>query len=248
MDAAARPTDSAPAFHAEDVDQVADYRSVSVLALLSLLIGLTSPLILVSRLFLILPLLGAALSLIALRRIATSSELLAGRWAATAGLALCVACGIAAFSRDGVTRYMRTTQAEEFGREWLLMLASNETEQAFRMTVEGARPAAPREPGMPPAATTPYDQFMNDPLVQEISTAGANANVAFLETQEYSVPSRRDFIVRQRFQITPYGDAGNSDSSTVIEAVVTLQRSRFPGQRQPRWLVVKFEAPSATAN
>ncbi len=246
MDATARPTDSAPAFHAEDVDQVADYRSVSVLAILSLLIGLASPLVLLSRLFLVLPLLGAAFSLIALRRVATSSELLAGRWAATAGLALCVACGIAALSRDGVTRYLRTTQAAEFGRKWLTTLAANETEQAFRMTVEGTRPPAQPEPGTPPSATSPYDEFMKDPLVQQISTAGATAKVARLETQEYSELSRRDVLVRQRFRITPQGEADKSGSTDAIEADLTLQRSRFPGRREPLWLIAKFESPAVS--
>src|SRR5688572_8269686 len=79
-----------PAIHAEDLDQVANYRSMSGLAIVSLLLGLLAPVCFAAPVFLAIPLFGTALSLFALRRIAASEGALAGKWAATAGLALCV--------------------------------------------------------------------------------------------------------------------------------------------------------------
>jgi hypothetical protein len=240
LDTATRPS-AAPAFNADDVNNVAEYRSLSVLAIISLLIGLASPLCLLTPVFLMLPLFGAAISLLALRRIAVSEGRLAGRWAATIGLALCVASGASAVSRDAVVRYVRTSRAEEFGRGWLAKLVAKETEQAFKMTVDGTRPQAPPEPGMPAPESTPYEQFMDNPFVKAVLAAGKNATVESWETQEYAAQSQKDYYVRQRFRVTPQGDSGKAGATNAIEAILTLQRSRFRGESNSRWLVAAFQ-------
>jgi len=240
VDIATRPS-AAPAFNTDDVDQVADYRSLSVLAIISLLIGLASPLCLLTPVFMLLPLFGAALALVALRRIAVSEGRLAGRWAATAGLALCIACGASAVSRNTVARYMRTSRAEEFGRSWLTKLVSNESEQAFKLTLEGMRPPPPPEPGMPTPASTPYEEFTANPLVQAITAAGKDAKIECLGTQEYTAQSQNDYSVRQKFRVTPQGDSRKTGSAAAIEANLTLQRSHFRGDRNSHWMVAAFQ-------
>ncbi len=161
-------TVSAPVFHTDDPEQASGYRTLSVLAIISLIFGLASPLSLGGPLLKAIPLFGIAVSLLALRRIAISGGVLAGRWAALAGLMLCVAFAVIPFSRDVVERSIRTHQAEEFGRRWIDLLASGKLEQAFHLTVDGTRPAPKPEPGAPPPKTTPYQDFLNQPIIKEL--------------------------------------------------------------------------------
>ena len=246
MDTATRPS-AVPAFNADDVNNVADYRSLSVLAIISLLIGLASPLCLLAPVFLLLPLFGVAISLLALRGIAVSGGRLAGRWAATVGLALCVASAASAVSRNTVVRYVRTSRAQEFGHSWLTKLVAKETEQAFKMTVDGTRPPPALEPGMPAPTSTPYELFMNNPFVQAALAAGETATVESLETQEYAAQTQKDFYVRQKFRITPQSDSGKAGATNAIEATLTLQRSHFRGENNSRWLVAAFQLAGETA-
>jgi hypothetical protein len=235
-----------PAFHADDVDQVAEYRTVSVLAIISLLFGLASPLCLLSRLLLIIPLLGAVISVLALRRIAASG-MLTGRGAAVTGLVLCIACGAATLSRDTVTRHLRTAQAEEFGRSWLRLVAAGDTDQAFRLTVDGARPPAPAEPGAPPPTTTPRDEFLKNELVKKISAAGPDAEIELLGTPQYAAYSSRHHVVNQRFLVSPKGSANGAESPEAIESELKLERARFAGERGTRWLVSGYAPNPATS-
>jgi hypothetical protein len=216
-----------------------------VLALFGLLIGLASLLILVSKVFLLLPLVGAAISLLALRRISFSEGRLAGRWAAIIGLALCVASGATAITRDAVVRSMRTSQAEQFAHDWLTLVASNDTDQAFKTTYEGARPLTPPDPGMPPPEKTPYETFLSDPLIQKIVAAGKDAKIQLVNTLEFVPQTRQNVVVRQQFAITPAGDAAKVGSTDPIAAFLTLQRSHFRGVSDSRWLVIRFDPTDA---
>jgi hypothetical protein len=236
-------TSPPPAFHSDDVENVANYRSLSVLALISLMLGLLSTLSLVFPLFLGVVLLGLIFSLLALRQISLSEGRLAGRWAAVLGLILCVTCGVATMSRSAAIRHLRTSQAEEFGRNWLSVLAANKTTQAFRGTVEGNQPPPMAEPGMPPRTTTPYEDFSNNGLIKKIAAAGEGAKIDYAGTYEYLAQSRRDYYLRQRYVITPQPDT--NAGSEPIRVNLAVQRSRLRGDPRPRWLISRFEPTDA---
>jgi hypothetical protein len=236
VETSAQPT-SPPAFHSDDVEHVANYQSLSVAALISLLIGLASPLAILSKVFLFVPLCGLALSLLALRRISLSEGRLAGRWAALVGLVLCAVSAATAITRDSVAHHMRANQAQQFATHWLSILAANDTDQAFKMTYQGARPLPPSEPGAPPVEQSPYEKFLSDPLIKKITAAGKQAKIEFVKTLEFSARTRREAIVRQLFRIVP---AGGSPKDA-IDAYITVQRSHFRGERDIGWLVVRYE-------
>ena len=245
METVTRLPVSDQAFHADDTEPVAEYRTVSALAIVSLLFGLASPLCLAWPLLLVIPLVGAAVSIFALRRIDTSDGALAGRWAATAALALCVFSGTAAVTRDLGTRYVRTRQAEKLGREWIELLLAGETEKAFQLSVAGNRREPPMpEPGMPAPTGTPYELFLDDPVVSALTKAGAQSETQLAETLIYEPQPRRQFIIQQKFVIAPHAQADKSHQHP-IEVILTLQRSHLAGERQPRWLVRSYEAPQA---
>src|SRR4051794_40807962 len=98
---------SSAAFHSDDTDEAIQYRSVSALALVSLVFGLLSPLSFGMPLLIVIPLFGIGVSIVALRRIAASEGALTGSWAAIVGLFLCIAFALAPFSRDAVVRWTR---------------------------------------------------------------------------------------------------------------------------------------------
>ncbi len=230
-----------PAFHADDTLEVADYRTVSALAIVSLLFGLASPLCIAWPLFMAIALVGAALSAIAIARIDASDGALAGRWAATAGLVLCVLSGTGAVSHDLVMRTIRSSQAEAFGGEWIELLLAGNTEEAFQLTVAANRHLPPREPGTPAPTETPYDHFLESPIVTELTAAGGDFDIRLEETLSYERQPRRQFVIQQKFNVVPRGEAAEQKRN---EVVLTLQRSRLAGERLSRWLVVSYARDS----
>lgn len=241
-------TTVAPAFHSDDVENVAAYRSLSVLSILSLIVGLLSWLCLFFPLFLGLAGFGVILSLLALRRIDASEGQLAGRWAAMAGLVLCVTFAAAAFARGAVTRYLRTSHAESATREFLDLVTANDTELAFKKTLQGNQAPPPPAPGEPAPTTTPYETFLNDPLIKKLVAAGKDAEIQYDGTLEYTAQSGNSFYLRQRYSVTPQSDSPNAGEAEPIDVAITIQRSRLRGDSNPRWLIIRFEKADAAAN
>jgi hypothetical protein len=199
--------------------------------------------------FLSIPLFGAALSLFALRRIAESDGALAGRWAAASGLALCVASAVASMSHVQATRYLLTSQAKQFGREWLGLLVSGDVQDAFNLTVESTR-IEPSEPpanlpgGAPPEP--PYPRFVKNPLIQALASTGTGADIRFGGTLVYDRRPDGECVVQQRFDVTRAAAATNVHPANgePVEVVLTLQRSRLSSDARVRWLVLGYGPPN----
>jgi hypothetical protein len=238
----AAPPSRHPAFHAEDLEQIAGYRTLSGLAIVGLLFGLAAPLCFAAPLLMIIPLVGAAVSLAALRRIADSDGALAGKWAGTIGLGLCVASAVATISNTQVARYLYSRQAREFGRQWIGLVLSGQLEHAFGLTVEGVRPPPQPEPGAPTPSQTPYESFSSRALVRSLVAAGESADVRFLGTLSTELQPYRQSVVKQEFEVTPNSSAATSGKSVKpVTATLTLHRSRMPGESSLRWLVEAYE-------
>ena len=226
-------TASTPAFHDDDSEQTSNYRSLSVLAIISLVFGIASPLVLWGPLLMAIPLLGIAISLLALRNIATSGGALAGRWAAITGLALCIASVVTPHSRDFVQRWLRAGDSEKAGRHWLTLLAEGNTEEAMRLTIDGNRGQAPAEPGAPPPKETPYQRFQNEPVVKAVTAMGAGAEITFEETLDYVPVSYRNVTLRQRFRV--------KSASSEARVILAIQRAQLRGENMSRWLIARYE-------
>src|SRR4051812_27213789 len=181
---------SAPVFHGNDPEQTTEYRTLSVLAIISLIMGLAAPLAVAAPFLLAIPLFGIAVSLVALRRIDVSGGVLAGRWAATIGLVLCVASAVLPVSHDLIQRAIRVHQAETFGRDWVAMVTSGNLKQAYLLTVEATRPVPPAEPNTPPKAS-PYEAFIAQPLIRAVQAAGPDAEIRIRDTVDYQAATYR---------------------------------------------------------
>src|SRR3954470_14191493 len=112
------------AFHADDLEQASGYRTLSVPAIIGLVLGLASPLCFGAPLLFVIPIAGVALSLFALVRIGASDGALAGWWPAAAGLALSTAMWVAPSARGYVLKRVRTEQATEFATSWLHLVTA----------------------------------------------------------------------------------------------------------------------------
>ena len=232
---------SAPAFHADDLEETTNYRSLSVLAIIGLLFGLASPLCFGAPLLMIIPIIGIVISILALRQIAASDGTLAGTWAAATGLILCVAFAVAPFTRSYVLQTMRTQQADVFARQWLSEMVAGKTEQAYRLTTDSLRRPAPQEPGDNTPRPDPYTTFLDLPLVKALTAAGPDAEFRPEQPVSYDAQSFHRVYVRQRYRITP--KAGDANAQPLV-VDVTTQRAKLPGEDASRWLVQSFDDPN----
>ena len=236
----------APAFHDDDPEQTIRYRSLSVLAIVGLVFGLASPLSFGAPLLMAIPVFGAAISWLALRRIAASEGALAGRWAAVTGLALCVVFGVAPISREWVIESLRSRQAVSFARDWLDLMRSGKTKQAFGLTIDSQRRPPPPEPGMP-KQPDPYDKFVGTPVVKDLVAAGPDSQVRFEGTVGYEPKAFPHVYIRQRYEILP--PASKTDAHPV-DLLLTLERLKLPAEGRARWMIFAIDdakKPTATA-
>lgn len=223
-----------PAFHADDSEQTTEYRTLSVLAIISLIFGLASPLCFGAPLLMAIPLIGIAVSILALRRIAAGEGALAGRWMAVTGLILCVGLAVAPITRVYAIRLLRTHQAEEFAQRWINMVVSGHTQQAFRLTIDSARGPAPAEPGAKTPPTNPYDTFMGLPLIKALAAAGADADIRFNGTESYDRQSFPRVLVGQRYEVIPRSTKSDAHP---VDLLLTVQRAKLPAEGRARWLM-----------
>jgi hypothetical protein len=119
----------------QPADQV-QYRSVSGLAVLALLLGILSVIALAHPGAWIMPLPAIVCSLWALRRIQRQPDELLGRKAALIGLVLALGFGTWAPSRYYCDRWLLNRQAREFIEQWFQFVFQGELEVAHQATLD----------------------------------------------------------------------------------------------------------------
>lgn len=222
-----------------------EYRTLSVLAIVSLVLGLASPLCLLAPLLLAIAYFGAATSIVALRRIASSGGLLAGRGVALAALALSVASLGAFYGRDLATRQLLTHQAKTVALQWFELLQTGQAEQALELTVRRA-PAAPQaEPGeaadKSDTESIALANFRENPLVRNLSTVGKRAAVRWSRNLSLEAEPHGLGTVEQLYSVTSV-----DPKQAAFEARLTLQRARKTGRDRPTWLITDYGLAGAS--
>jgi hypothetical protein len=170
----------------QDAD-IAQYRVLSVSAVLSLLLGVSSALGLVSPLFWIVPVAGVALGLLALGRIARNAPALTGRKAAILGLFLSVLFGASGVMDWCSYRWMLRTEARRFAGTWFQLLADDEPEKAFQLTVHPPHRAKLDAPlwefyRKEPRSRRDLEKYVKDPLVRTLLALGSKATARYYDT------------------------------------------------------------------
>jgi len=172
-----------------DADEWGQYRSLSSLAVVAFLLGISSVLTFVSPLMVVVPLAAVATALLALKGIAASEGGLSGAKLARYGLVLAIVCGVAAFARVKVRDVLLQRQAASVARLWLSLAAEGDAESMLelmsREAVEKLSPAV--EPGQPLpffAKILSSALIRHDPLVLALSELQGGADPFRLKLEE----------------------------------------------------------------
>lgn len=123
-----------------EATEVSGYRPVSSLAVAALIVGCMSALALVSPVFWVVPLVGAALALVAVRDVTGSGVAKAGGLAAVAGLALSLGFGAQAVTAAATARWLAAARAEAAAGFWLDALCDGRVDDARSMCGPDAAP------------------------------------------------------------------------------------------------------------
>jgi hypothetical protein len=226
---------SSSAFHVnDDPEQASGYRSLSIPAILGLVLGICSPLCFGAPLLFVIPIAGIAFSLFALLRIDASDGALAGRTAAVVGLVLSTAMVVAPTTRAFVLEHLRTSQATEFATSWLNLLVAGDTEHAFKLTTDSLRGPAPPDPmDKEKKPADPFDTFRSQEIIKQLSSVGADAQVRLVDTSDYDGQSFERVYVRQLYDVTA-AKAG----SQPVRVAITMQHIRLAKEGRTRWLIL----------
>lgn len=222
-----------PAFNVGDADPTIEYRSLSIAAILGLVLGLLSPLCFGGTLLMLIPLAGLAVSIFAIQRIAGSEGALAGRWAAYLGLFLSAAMFVAPIARMYAIRSMRANQARGFCTEWLEMVTAGNSKEAFRLISSSAARAPAPMPGEKQSEADPYDTFLARPVVKALATAGGDAKIRYIGTTGYDAQSFPRVYVNQQYEVVP-GAKGNGQP---LRVQLIVERTRLAKEGRSRWIV-----------
>jgi hypothetical protein len=220
-------------------EEIVEYRTLSLLAIVSLLMGLISLLSLFAPLLLGISFFGAAVSILALRRITASDGLLAGRGVALVGLALCVASVGVVWGRAFATRQLLTHQANEFALEWFDLLRSGQPERAFEWTTASLRTPSSALPAVSPGrsggTSEALERFQKDPVVRAIVKVGAGGIVRKVRNLAFELDRSGQGTLQQLYSITPV-----EPGHVALEVHLTLQRGTASATDRPHWMIKSY--------
>lgn len=227
----------------DEAEALAEYRSVSLLALVGFVMGLASPLVFLADLLLALPLFGAAISGLALVKIRASDGQLVGRSLALIGLVLSVVSVGAMKSHSGSVGYLLSRQARPAAEQWIGHVVAGELEKAFSLTSASERAKTPSPKGPPGMPTEPpFEAFVNKGVVQSLLLLGENANAKFVKNIACNrLPDRNRVL--QLYHVTP-GSPVTRDTGTdgPVEVRIALEQSAR-GEQPAAWRIDSYDRP-----
>jgi len=230
------------------LDEDSNYRTPSLLAIVSLVLGITSPVALFAPLLLVIPIAGLLLALMAVRRISSSDGLLIGRTAACIGLALSVASIAAVMTRSRMTEQLLSRQARVTANEWFALLQSGEVEQAFELTSASRQQPPKAPPGSPEPETptvSPLETFRADPVVHFLVEHSQDAPARFVRDEVVDPAGIINARIQQLYEVAASPPEASGAGATTIELI--LQRSRGYGGSPAEWLVAAYRSEQLPA-
>ncbi len=220
-------------------ESLVSYRSVSRAAIAALILGLASPLAFFSNMLLVLPLLGAIVSLLALGYVTRNNTLVVGKLAALAGLVLSVVAGTAVMSRNVAMQQLVAAQAEPWGVEWCELVRAGELEAALELT----RPAADRRPidqtlrkyyQETAAARETMEKFQSNPLISLLMESSEDDRIVPGESLQVVHDTRGNSVAAHSFFLQT---ASSERHEFVLELFKAGPKSKIPHT----WYIRKFD-------
>jgi hypothetical protein len=224
--------------HAAADADVQQYRPVSGWAVAALLLGLLSPLAFVGAIFWLLPVLGVAVSVLALRQFSMPDNVSTGRSAALVGLALGLVFGTAAPAAQWSETWLLKREARSLGEAWFAHLAAGQPAKAAQLAVSPnlRRPLDDKlwdyyRSG--PEARKELEDLIAQPHVRTLLALGPRAKIRFYETGDVTRYEQRDLLT-QYFAVTR-DDQGRT--KTFFVRVLT-ERSINPKTKRAGWQIM----------
>jgi len=230
----------------DDVQALAEYRSVSKLAVAALLVGLASVLALLSPGLLGLSLLGVILSLLAIRRIARSGGELVGRPAAIVGLVLSLAVGAGLLSHRTTVQRMVAQQAGPWALEWCELVKAGDLEVALELT----RPSSVRRQldqelvdyyAADETGRQSFEKFSSDEVIEMLSSADESESIVPGDVIAVIPIGNGGYRVVQEFWLGSNSEAGGEPAGRAFQLQLdrTASSAKIPGA----WHITAFVLP-----
>ena len=165
----------------------AEYRSLSTMAVVALLLGLASTAVFAAPVLLILPVVALMVSVVALRAIAAKPDVLTGRTLAVIGLLLATVSLAGSLTRDSLYARWMSHQARPAAEAWIDLVAAGDVDGSFYLTMgAGDRElyrratqgeADPKVAGQMQQTKEAYD---TDPAVERLSKLGSGVQARWV--------------------------------------------------------------------
>lgn len=231
-----------PYFHAPQEPDAIQYRAISGLAAGALALGLIAPIAFAAPALWVVPILGVASSVLALRRVASYAPALLGRKAALAGLALSVLFGVAAPTSWLVYRWELRNEARRFGAFWFDFLLKNEPHKALQLT-ENHQLRQPLDDSLwefypkGSESRTRLEQFLHDKTVRTLLALGDKAIVRYYDTERHGKDIGRDTVL-QTYAVTFQSEG----EPTTFFVALEMDRFPVPATGRAYWRVANVSA------
>jgi hypothetical protein len=228
--------------HPEQVDELAEYRSISVTAVVGLVLALFSPLALGRDLLIVIPAVAAIVCLTALFRIRRSEGRLLGKTPAVIGLGLACFFAAAVPARIIIWRKTIHARATPIALAWLETLQRREPHNAHQLT----KPDLARRSltdtlwafyKSDDVARRELEAFVEEPLVQFLLALGQDTQIRFYQPAAIEPMSANSHRVSQSFAVT-YEDPG--EGRTTFFMVVALERREPTANSGEQWRVADY--------
>jgi hypothetical protein len=231
------PTAEPPADGPEDA-QLTGYRTVCLSAVVGLLFGLMSGVVLLKiPLLWLFPAVAVFINLRALRAIAAPGTMLTGRWMAYQGLFLSVLFCVTGPVDAVAGRWFLERSAQPVAAAWWAALRSGEPEKALELTHTAGlrRPLDAQLALYYRTSKKGHDElkaYVAQPLVKTLLLLGEHAKVRHFDTASIESDSQHDLLVE--VYVVSFDDGGKKTSFFVD---LTLERADDFSQ-QSRWRVL----------
>lgn len=234
-------------FSSREEESLVEYSTISILAIIGLLLGVASALAMVGPVLWIVPPLAVVVSTIAWRRIADSPGL-TGRNVAMMGIALAIFFGTAAPARMVSRKTILYRHARPIATAWFQLLAKKDLQAAHQWTLSQSQR---QNPDLPLAqfydgdhhADEARDNFFKRPHISKVAEMAPTSRLEFVKNHDQFGDDRGEYIV-QLFRLRDERDG----QERTLETLLVLQRSVRKTTGEISWQVTNLKDPNDTAS
>lgn len=229
------------AFSDPQETQLEQYRALSSLAVVGLVLGLLSPAAILAPALWFVPFAAIPVCVLALQRIADEAPALVGRKAALVGLWLAVAFSVAAPVDWNLYRWMIRNEGRQFSTAFFDFLRENAPEKAHQLYINHYNRR--------PFDEHLWDSYVNDwdryqdlkgfvalPAVRALLALGDQAQVRYYDTESQAYNAEDQFL-KQVYAVTIPGQEGKQSFFVRL----TLKRSPSGRSMESFWRIEQLE-------